>query len=123
MFPVREDIPAIQAWYAKVLGGLPGKRKTVANSGVTDCVYFHRFNVSFSASPMKRESTKGRSLDHLGFEVKSLDAFAKHLQEVGVNLDSPIRQIPNSNFKVAFITDPWGASIELTENLAALDQR
>src|SRR5437899_5155877 len=51
MFPVREDIPAIQAWYAKVLGGLPGKRKTVANSGVTDCVYFHRFNVSFSASP------------------------------------------------------------------------
>ena len=123
MFPVREDIPAIQAWYAKVLGGLPGKRKTVANSGVTDCVYFHRFNVSFSASPMKREPTKGRSLDHLGFEVKSLDAFAKHLQEVGVNLDSPIRQIPNSNLKVASITDPWGASIELTENLAALDPR
>jgi catechol 2,3-dioxygenase-like lactoylglutathione lyase family enzyme len=54
------DIPAIQAWYDKNLGGLTGKRKTVATSGVTDCVYFHRFNVSFSRSDTKRDHTKGR---------------------------------------------------------------
>lgn len=112
------DIPAIQAWYEKVLGGLPGKRKTVARSGVTDCVYFHRFNVSFSPSDTKRDATKGRSLDHIGFEVKSLDEFAKRLEPLGIKLDSPPRQIPNSNTKIAFLTDPWGTYIELTENLA-----
>ena len=112
------DIPAIQAWYDKVLGGLPGKRKTVARGGVTDCVYFHRFNVSFSPSDTKREPTKGRSLDHVGFEVKNLDEFAKKLEASGIKLDSPPRQIPNSRIKVAFLTDPWGTYIELSENLA-----
>src|SRR5947207_3191248 len=114
----RTDIPAIQAWYEKVLGGLPGKRKTVANSGVTDCVYFHRFNVSFSGSDMRREPTKGRSLDHIGFEVKNLDEFAKRLESLGIKLDVPPKAIPDSKVKVAFLTDPWGAYIELTENLA-----
>src|SRR5207247_10759043 len=80
MFPVREDIPAIQAWYAKVLGGLPGKRKTVANSGVTDCVYFHRFNVSFSASPMKREPTK-RSEEHTSELQSRVDLVCRLLLE------------------------------------------
>jgi len=118
MFTVRTDIAAIQDWYAKVLGGLPGKRKTVATSGVTDCVYFHRFNLSFSASPMKREPTKGRSLDDIGFDVKSLDDFAKRLEELGIKLDSSPQQIPNSKIRVAFLTDPWGTHIELIENLA-----
>lgn len=113
------DIPAIQAWYEKALGGLPGKRKTVARSGLTNCVYFHRFNVSFSPSDMKRDPTKGRSLDHIGFEVKSLDEFAKRLEAAGIKLDSPPHQIPNSSTKVAFLTDPWGTYIELTENLGS----
>ncbi|PYS44291.1 MAG: hypothetical protein DMG13_34075 [Acidobacteria bacterium] len=115
---VRTDIPAIQGWYEKVLGGLPGKRKTVATSGVTDCVYFHRFNVSFSASAMKREPTKGRSIDHLGFDVKNLDEFAKRLETLGMKLDAPPQQLPNSKIRVAFLTDPWGTYIELTENLS-----
>ena len=114
----RADIPAIQAWYEKVLGGLPGKRKTVARSGVTDCVYFHRFNVSFSTSDMRGSPTKGRSLDHIGFEVKNLDEFAKKLEASGIKLDSAPWQIPNSQIKIAFLTDPWGTYIELTENLA-----
>ncbi len=111
------EIPAIQAWYAKVLGGLSGTRKTVARAGVTECVYFHRFNVSFSPNDMKRDPTKGRSLDHIGFEVKGLDEFVKRLEESGVQLDSRPEQIPNSSVKAAFLTDPWGTYIELTENL------
>jgi catechol 2,3-dioxygenase-like lactoylglutathione lyase family enzyme len=112
------DIPAIQAWYDKNLGGLTGKRKTVATSGVTDCVYFHRFNVSFSRSDTKRDPTKGRSLDHIGFEVKNLDEFAKKLEASGNKLESAPRTVPNSNVRVAFLMDPWGTYIELTENLA-----
>ena len=85
---------------------------------MTDCVYFHRFNVSFSQSNMQRDPTKGRSLDHIGFEVKSLDEFAKKFEASGMKFDSPPRQLPNSQIKVAFLTDPWGTYIELTENLA-----
>ena len=54
LYPAEADIPAIQAWYAKVFGGFPGKRQRVARPGVIDCVYFHRFNLSFSAG---RESS------------------------------------------------------------------
>jgi catechol 2,3-dioxygenase-like lactoylglutathione lyase family enzyme len=116
-----KDIPAIQAWYNNNLGGLIGKRKTVARSGVTDCVYFHRFNVSFSPNDMKPEPTKGRSLDHIGFEVKNLDEFVKRLEAAGNKMDGPPRLVPNSNVKIAFFTDPWGTYIELTENLAPVN--
>jgi len=118
IFPVEADIPAIQAWYAKALGGLPGKRQRVAMPGLIDCDYFHRFNLSFSPGAMKLAPTRGRSLDHLGFDVKNLDEFAKKLEAQGIKLDSAPRQIPNSKTKVAFLTDPWGTYIELTENLA-----
>jgi len=118
MFVGAADISPIQAWYEKALGGLPGKRKTVATSGVTDCVYFHRFNVSFSARDQKMAPTKGRSLDHIGYDVKNLDEFAKMLESRGIKLDSPPRQIPNSQVKIAFLTDLWGTYIELTEGLA-----
>jgi hypothetical protein len=32
-------------------------------------------------------------------------------------MDSPVRQVPNSNVKIAFLTDPYGTYIELTEGL------
>jgi catechol 2,3-dioxygenase-like lactoylglutathione lyase family enzyme len=117
LFVVSSDIPAIQSWYEKVLGGLSGKRKTVARAGVTDCVYFHRFNVSFSSSDKKRDPTKGRSLSHIGFEVKNLDEFTKRLDGLGIKLDGPPQRVPNSNIKAAYVTDPWGTYIELTESL------
>jgi len=54
LYPPQADIPAIQAWYAKVFGGIPGKRQRVALPGLTDCAYFHRFNLSFSAGDGSR---------------------------------------------------------------------
>jgi len=43
---------------------------------------------------------------------------AKTLDASGIELSSPPRQVPNSKVKIAFLTDPWGTYIELTENLA-----
>jgi len=120
LYVLRPDIPAIQAWYEKVFGGLVGTRKTVARGGVTACVYFHRFNVSFSPSDAKRAPTRGRSLDHIGFEVRNLDEFVKRVEALGVKLDAPPRSISKSNLKAVQLTDPWGTSIEVTENLDAL---
>ena len=61
--------------------------------------------------------TQGRALDHIGFEVKGLEAFIKKLEAQGIKLASPYRQVPALGIAIAFITDPWGTYIELTEGL------
>jgi catechol 2,3-dioxygenase-like lactoylglutathione lyase family enzyme/extradiol dioxygenase family protein len=118
VYPPQADIPVIQAWYAKVFGGIPGKRQRVALPGLTDCDYFHRFNMSFSAGEGQLAATKGRELDHLGFDVKDIEQFEKHLVAQGLKFEAPPRQVPNTQTKVAFLTDPWGTYIEVTEHLA-----
>jgi len=118
LYPTEADIPAIQAWYAKVFGGLPGKRQRVALPGLTDCDYFHRFNLSFSAAQEKRPGTKGRALDHIGFDVRNIADFEAKLAAQGLKFEAPPRQIPNTHTKVAFLSDPWGTYIEVTESLA-----
>ena len=61
--------------------------------------------------------TQGRALDHVGFEVKNLQAFCKKLEADGVTLAVPYRQVPALGIAIAFLTDPWGTYIELTEGL------
>ena len=115
------DIPAMKAWYVKTFGAIPGQRACVA------CVSKPRMietgdlpgvNLSFAQGDKSVAPTKGRSLDHIGFEVKNLEQFTKNLEAQGIKLDVPMRQVPNSKTKIAFITDPWGTYIELTEGLA-----
>ncbi len=118
LYPPQADIPAIQAWYAKVFGGIPGKRQRVALPGLTDCSYFHRFNLSYSAGEGKLVPTKTRELDHLGFDVKNIDEFEKRLVAQGLKFEAPPRLVPNTQTRVAFLTDPWGTYIEVTEHLA-----
>jgi hypothetical protein len=61
--------------------------------------------------------TKGRALDHIGFELKNLDAFCKELEAKGVKFDQPYSKTRHRSFASAELTDPWGTSIELTEGL------
>jgi catechol 2,3-dioxygenase-like lactoylglutathione lyase family enzyme len=112
------DIPAMQAWYAKTFGGVSGKRARVARPGWIDSVDLPGVNLSFSQGEKNLAATKGRSLDHIGFEVKNLEEFVKKLQAEGIKLDVAPRSVPNSKVKIAFLTDPWGTYIELTEGLA-----
>jgi catechol 2,3-dioxygenase-like lactoylglutathione lyase family enzyme len=113
------DIPAMQAWYAKTFGGVAGQRARVATPGWIDSVDVPGVNLSISKTEMKQTPTLGRSLDHIGFEVKNLPDFIKSLQAQGIKLDEPMRGSPNSSkLKVTYITDPWGTRIELTEGLA-----
>ena len=103
----------MQDWYAKTFGAIPGKR------GNFDAADLPAINLSFSKSAAALTGTKGRSLDHIGFEVTHLEAFLKKLQAAGVKIDMAYRLLPNSTTAIAFLTDPWGTYIELTENLAA----
>jgi catechol 2,3-dioxygenase-like lactoylglutathione lyase family enzyme len=104
--------PETQAWYAKTFGAAPGKR------GQFDAADLPGVNLTFSKADTPTVGTKGRSLDHVGFEVKNLEAFCKKLEAAGIKLDRPYTRIPNSTTAIAFLTDPWGTYIELTENLA-----
>jgi catechol 2,3-dioxygenase-like lactoylglutathione lyase family enzyme len=73
----------------------------------------------FVKSDKPQGQTKGRPLDHIGFEVKSLQAFCKTLATEGVHFDFEFHDLDRFGLKVAFLTDPDGTSIELTEGLAA----
>ena len=115
------DIPGMQAWYAKTFGAKPGQRPCIAcvsRPSMIEAGDLPGVNLSFSRGAAGLAPTKGRSLDHIGFEVKNLEAFAKKLEAQGIKLEAPVRQLPNSNLKYAFVTDPWGTYIELTEGLA-----
>ncbi len=59
----------------------------------------------------------GFVLDHIGFEVKNLEAFCKELEAAGTKLAVPYRQVPALGIAIAFFTDPWGTYVELTEGL------
>jgi predicted enzyme related to lactoylglutathione lyase len=74
-------------------------------------------NLSFGNSRTPTLPTKGRTIDHIGFEVDNLEAFTKQLQAKGIKLGVPMREIADTGLKYAFITDPNGTYIELTEGL------
>jgi catechol 2,3-dioxygenase-like lactoylglutathione lyase family enzyme len=61
--------------------------------------------------------TRGRAIDHIGFEVKNLEEFTKTLTAQGIKLDRPYTKVEALGISIAFITDPWGTYIELTEGL------
>jgi catechol 2,3-dioxygenase-like lactoylglutathione lyase family enzyme len=74
-------------------------------------------NLSFGNSNTPRTGTQGTAIDHIGFEVEDLDAFVERLAAKGITLDSPVREIEAIGLKIAFLTDPLGVYIELTEGL------
>ena len=51
------------------------------------------------------------------FEIKNLEAFTKKLEADGIKLEAAYRKVPALNIAIAFIKDPWGTYIELTEGL------
>ncbi len=99
-----------QAWYVRTFGGVPGMRwhyKAVDLPGI---------NLNFSTSTAVQAPTRGRTVDHIGFEVTNLEAFCRRLQASGMTFDVPYTQGADG-FATALVTDPWGTSIELTEGL------
>lgn len=115
-FDVPENsVAEIKAWYLKLFGGIPGKRhKTVEPP--YEAIDLPGVNLNFSGVPAAFDPTKGRMLDHIGFEIRNLEAFCKKLQASGVKLDQPYTRQP-SGIANAFLTDPWGTYVELTEGL------
>ena len=106
-----KSVDEMRRWYAQTFGAIPGKRD------IFEAADLPGVNLSFTAAKTAPAPTKGRHLDHIGFEVKNLEAFTKKLEAAGVQIDRPFTKVPSAGISLVFIIDPWGTYIELTEGL------
>jgi catechol 2,3-dioxygenase-like lactoylglutathione lyase family enzyme len=108
---------AMRDWYVKTFGataagGAPNAPFVTANlPGV---------RLTFSPATPAPAATAGRAYDHIGFEVKNLAGFMKTLEAQGITPSQPLRHNDVLGIDLAFITDPWGTNIELTDGLSKL---
>jgi catechol 2,3-dioxygenase-like lactoylglutathione lyase family enzyme len=102
------EIPKAQAWYAKTFGGKAGTRN---NAAVVD---IPGVQIRFAKADTAQAPTRGRILDHIGFDVKDHAAFVKKIEAEGIKLDEPPRKVPDC-CTITYITDPWGTRIEIIE--------
>ncbi len=109
LFLPEAEIPKAQAWYAKTFGGKAGTRN---NQPVVD---IPGTQIRFAKADKPQEKTRGRVLDHFGFDVKDLQAFIKKIEAEGIKLDEPYRKNATTGTAITYITDAWGARIELVQ--------
>jgi len=100
------SIVEMQSWYAKMFGATPTKRGQFAAANIPGVALL------IAKSDTATVPTKGRGLDHIGFEIKDLEAFCKKAEANGVKFDMPFTKRPELGISLAFMTDPWGTYIE-----------
>src|SRR5207249_1857604 len=94
------DPPAAQSWYVKNFGAVAGKRDSLLTATVPGA------ELTFTPTDTPQAPTKGRSLDHIGFEVVNIEEFVNKLATAGIHAEAGVH--PSSNepsTKVAHITD------------------
>jgi catechol 2,3-dioxygenase-like lactoylglutathione lyase family enzyme len=106
-----DKIDEMQAWYVRTFGAKAGMRGTFKAADLPGV------NLTFGGTTEPVVGTRGRAVDHIGFEVKNLEAFCKQLEARGITFDRPYTFIPQIGFAIAFLTDPFGTYIELTEGM------
>jgi hypothetical protein len=118
---INKQYVEMQQWYMKAFNATlrPGQTYFFIGAdlpGVGYSLNFFRWEGDQSISHVP---TAGRAVDHVGFEVKNLDAFSKALEAKGIKAVRPYekRDATMNNIATATIVDPWGVSIELTEGL------
>jgi catechol 2,3-dioxygenase-like lactoylglutathione lyase family enzyme len=101
-------------WYAKWFGA------TVVHQGNDAVARIPGMDMRFVQTSEAAAGTHGRALDHIGFEVENLQAFASKLQDGGVTINTPFRTMSLGFLTaITFITDPWGTYIELNQGYAS----
>lgn len=108
------DGEAMRAWYTENFGGVSGSRIG------QPAVQLPGINLTFAPSATEMVPTKGRVVDHIGFEIDGLEEFCKTLEAKGIVFDRGYTEVPSLGLAIAFLTDPWGTYIELTEGLDAV---
>jgi catechol 2,3-dioxygenase-like lactoylglutathione lyase family enzyme len=104
------DPAKLRDWYVDTFGLDPRK------AGAVEVAEAPGMRLMFQTSQAEPVGgSRGRGVDHIGFEVKNLEAFCKKLEAKGIKFDTAYRQVPEIGLNIAYITDPAGTYIELTE--------
>jgi catechol 2,3-dioxygenase-like lactoylglutathione lyase family enzyme len=117
---INKQYVEMQQWYMKALDATlrPGQTDFFIGADLPGVGYSLNFFRWEGDQSITHVATTGRVYDHVGFEVKNLEELCRKLAAKGITLTAPYRKDPAlNNIGTAFITDPWGVSIELTEGL------
>ena len=114
---VNKQFVEMQQWYMKAFNATlrDGQTDFFIGADLPGVGYMLNF---FSWLPTENlVGTVGRAVDHVGFEVRDLQAFCAELERKGIRLVTPYRRDESLGLAVATIVDPWGTVLELTEGL------
>jgi catechol 2,3-dioxygenase-like lactoylglutathione lyase family enzyme len=117
---INKQYVEMQQWYMKAFDATlrPGQTDFFIGADLPGVGYMLNFFRWEGDQNISHVPTKGRVVDHVGFEVKNLEEFCKKLEAKGIKLETPFRRDPAlGNIGTASLIDPWGVSIELTEGL------
>lgn len=107
------QVEVARDWYVEHFGAVAGLRWRYLAADLPG------MNLNFSATDPARLPTMGQSLGHIGFEVANLEAFCAELEAAGIEFDQSFWRV-SPTLALAVLTDPWGATIELSEGLTSL---
>lgn len=106
------DAAELRDWYVEVFSAEPGERRGLPSALVPG----GRVDFIPARGDAPRPS-RGAAIDHIGFEVSDMEAFAAHAESLGIEFDRAPTRVDAINLTIAFITDPAGTHIEITEGL------
>lgn len=112
-----EQNTAMRDWYVKVFGA--SALQAQPNAAFISAT-LPGLRLNFSPSTTPTVATAGRAVDHIGFEVKNLQEFLAKVEAQGIKPSVTYRRVDALGINIAFIVDPWGTNIELTEGLDKL---
>jgi len=118
---INKQYVEMQQWYMKAFNATlrPGQTDFFIGADLPGVGYSLNFFRWEGDQSITHAPTAGRVVEHVGFEVKNLEAFCKALEAKGIKLIRRYkkRDAAMNNIATATIVDPWGVSIELTEGL------
>ncbi|MGV3591162.1 MAG: VOC family protein [Gammaproteobacteria bacterium] len=106
------DAAALQKWYVDVFGAELGERRGLPSAVIPG----GRVDI-LPARDTAPAGTQGTAIDHIGFEVADMAAFKAKMDSMGIPFAREPERRDDINLTIAFITDPVGTYIEITEGL------
>jgi hypothetical protein len=105
-----DDPEGLRAWYSRMFGGTAYLRR-----GIIIALKFGMNELDFNKAAVPQAATKARSLDRVGIEVSDLNGLCRRVEHEGVKCETPFGSA--NRLATAFITDPAGVRIELSERV------
>jgi catechol 2,3-dioxygenase-like lactoylglutathione lyase family enzyme len=100
------DPDGLREWYVKAFGA------EVKQEGGRSITSIPGSMLSFTRVDMPAPSTRGRSLDHTGVNVRNVNEYCQKLDGMGIKCERA-----GTNANIAFVTDPAGTRIEINQGL------